>query len=97
MGGTQRNAVRTNNYANDTGNVITKLKRMDGLQVSLGYTFMIMGRVSLGPSLVYRAVKYHSQARMNQYSTADSYGYRDLYRANVNEALSPMLMVSVRF
>ena len=95
--GDQRVATKTTNYAGTTGDLKQKSKELDGYQLSLGYSFHLMGRVHLGPSLVYRAIKYHAQARANEFSVADSYDYRELYRANKVNALLPMIALDVRF
>ena len=97
VSGNQRVATRGRNYNTTTSDVTVKNRSLDGFQVSLAYTFRLTPRFELGPTLVYRQVAYHRQARANAHQAADSYDYRPLFVAQRTAALSPMLAAVLRF
>lgn len=84
----------------DTGTVTTDVKLEDkldlGYQVKLGYNFQISQKVSFGPTLVYRYIKYKSQKGTDNLNPASNYDTAYATK-RVSASIAPMLSLAINF
>lgn len=97
ISGAQRVATRGRSYYGTSSDLTIKNKKLDGWQLTLSYTFRLTTRFEVGPSLVYRAIRYRAQSRRNAFYPPDGYDDVDLFTAQRAAALTPMLTALVRF
>ena len=97
ISGNQRVATRARSYLGTSGDVTVKNRKLDGFQIALSYTFRLTPRFEVGPSLVYRKVAYHSQAKRNAFYAPETYDYVNLFSAQRASAVTPMLTALLRF
>lgn len=80
-----------------TGDVTFKNTRLSGYQISLGYTFALGNYFEIGPSLVYKTLTYAHQSKTNRLNPVEDYGDSALYSKHVDDSLSPMITLLLRF
>jgi hypothetical protein len=68
-----------------------------GWEFSLGYAFDIFDHFSLGPSLVYRRVRYGLQTFTDNVNPGSSYAGQGFVSEPDNGQLTPMLLLSAKF
>jgi hypothetical protein len=90
--------VRTANF-DATGTTVDATIKNDGLsgfQATVGYTFGLWG-MELGPSLAYTSISYSKQSNLDKFTPGNNYSNTKLFSKTVDNNLSPMLTLIVRF
>jgi hypothetical protein len=73
-----------------------KNSKLSGFQLSVGYTFAFGANFEIGPSLVYKSLTYTNQELVDT-SGVSSYADSELYTKAMENTLSPMISMLVRF
>lgn len=76
--------------------ITIKNSKLAGFQLSLGYTFAFGSYFELGPSLVYKSLTYTNQQKIDAVGGA-SYADSELYTKAIDNTLTPMISMQVRF
>lgn len=68
-----------------------------GYQIGTGYTFNVSKSVSIGPSLMYRSIKYKTQTLKDARTPASNYTGKSYLTKAVEAELVPMVGIGLKF
>lgn len=90
--------VKTINFdsTGNTADATIKNSELSGFQVTMGYTFGVWG-MELGPSLSYTTISYAKQSNVDRITPSNNYSNIKLFSKTIDNNLSPMLTLIVRF
>ena len=97
LSGEKKVDTKNSDDSGATGDKTITNTAMTGFQLTLGYSFRLWEMVEIGPSLVYRNVKYDKQSKVNRLNSAENYENVTLYSAAIDGSLSVMASLIARF
>ncbi|WP_413291150.1 hypothetical protein [Bdellovibrio sp. HCB337] len=76
--------------------ITIKNSKLSGFQLAFGYTFALGSYFEIGPSLVYKSLTYTNQEKIDALG-ASGYADSELYTKAVENTLTPMISMQLRF
>jgi hypothetical protein len=97
MSGKKSVASKNEDSTGLIGDVTITNTKVSGYQLVAGYTFQVSNSFGFGPSVVYRALSYSKQSKVNALNSAENYDDVDLASNSLENSLTAMLSLIFQF